>query len=233
MGDHPLKRQELHRQYAMLYLQWKQDEQKVKEHILEAVTSTIPDFRETARRDFTVFASDFRKKLMTRLWLSETETGLLLLYGYLREKEGEESRDLLECIRDYIQWKVTDSESQNRQMAQVMYLLAKNSGKRGRWQECLEFCETVIAAEGKTGSPGLLERALALELCCLDHGAFCKHQNLVRNSIRSCSLCYRNMAGKWQKKLLCSCFAAVFRRNRWWMSCSIMPEYERSCLRRH
>lgn len=178
VGDHPLKRQELHRQYAMLYLQWKQDEQKVKEHILEAVTSTIPDFRETARRDFTVFASDFRKKLMTRLWLSETETGLLLLYGYLREKEGEESRDLLECIREYIQWKVTDSESQNRQMAQVMYLLAKNSGKRGRWQECLEFCETVIAAEGKTGSPGLMERALALELCCLDHGAFCKHQNL-------------------------------------------------------
>ena len=50
-GNTNLKRQDIHRQFAMLYLLWKEEYQMAKEHVFRAIIQTVPDVQE----DISIF----------------------------------------------------------------------------------------------------------------------------------------------------------------------------------
>lgn len=165
-----LKQQDIHRQFAILYLLWKKEYQKAKKHVFQALVQTLPDIQENM--------AAFREKLLRKLWLSEAEISLLLMYAYLKEKTGEESQKLFQCIWDYIQLKVTEQETRDKQSAQVKCFLAQIKEKNQQWKDCCEDCEAVIETEAKYGSLLLIPEMMAMEMKCLEHGASHEKQEL-------------------------------------------------------
>ncbi|MCI8484469.1 MAG: helix-turn-helix transcriptional regulator [Lachnospiraceae bacterium] len=165
-----LKKQDIHRQFALLYLLWQEDYKKAKEHVLQALVATVPDFDEDITK--------FRERLLRKLWMSDTETKLLMMYAYLQEEVGLGGKELLECVWDYIRVKVTDQEEKEKRVGQVRYFLAQIRQKNGQWRECYEECEAVIHSEVKCGFVGLLFPALSMEMNCLEHGAVHPEQEL-------------------------------------------------------
>ncbi|MFW5647234.1 MAG: helix-turn-helix domain-containing protein [Acetivibrio ethanolgignens] len=106
-------------------------------------------------------------KELEELWLSETETTLLLLYVYAGEEKEER---LILAMKRYIQYKVADGEAKNKRMAQLMYLLAQLKIQQKRWREVYRCCEEVISAEVENGELCLIPQALQMELFCLEQG---------------------------------------------------------------
>lgn len=175
-GNTNLKRQDIHRQFAMLYLLWKEEYQMAKEYVFRAIIQTIPDVQE----DISIF----RESLLGRLWLSEIESGLLLLYAYLKEKTEGKGRELFECVWDYTKLKVAEQEAREKREAQIRYFLAKIKKKEEQWAACYEDCEAVILAQAKYGTIRLIPQMLSTEISCLEHGVAHKKQELRKKQYK-------------------------------------------------
>lgn len=167
----PLRRQDIYRMYGLLYLSWEKKEKAV-EYLQKAISETLPEFA----------AADIRE-----LWLSETETVLLLLYAYALEPEAKNVEKLLLAIIQYIQRKVTDEEAADKRMAQTMYLLARIKRNQKQWKECYRCCEAAIEAEVKNGVLLLLPQALQMELLCLEQGLSIENGELRKKEYQALS----------------------------------------------
>lgn len=165
-----LRLQDIDWLYGMLYILWDKKE-KAEQYIHKAILVSIPDFDKT-------FMKLRLKKELLQLWLNETETSLILSYAYLLEELGKEGEALLQNMRNYINLKLTEGKTQNRRIAQTMYLLAWIKKKQGKLEECYRYCEEVIAAEVKNGAIQLLAQALLMEAACIEAGVSAENQKL-------------------------------------------------------
>ncbi len=169
-----LRRQDIYRLYGALYLSWGK-EKEAEEYLHKAILETVPEFDG--------IVSQGRKRHFMKLWLSEVETALFLLYAFVKE-EAERERLLL-LLKVYIEQKITDEKVYNRQIAQVMYLLAEVKKQSGQWQECFQYCEGVIAAEAENGILFLLPHALRMEAFCLEQGIWAQNQELRKRQYKA------------------------------------------------
>lgn len=147
----PLRKQDIYQLYGILYLLWGKKEEAQKA-LQKGLLLTLPEV-DSCR--------------LEELWLSETETTLLLLYVCAREEKEER---LILAMKRYIQYKVSDGEAKNKRMAQLMYLLAQLKIQQKRWREVYRCCEEVISAEVENGELCLIPQALQMELFCLEQG---------------------------------------------------------------
>lgn len=154
-----LRKQDRLRLYAVWLLLQKRLEEAEK-CLYRAILTTVPDFTETM--------PEFRKNVLTRVWLSETETTLMLLYAYVLGEQNKKCMHLLQGLTDYITDKVSDDVAKSKRIAEIMYLKAQIQAGNKEWKECFNACETTIEAEVKTGSLIFLPGALKLEMRCFE-----------------------------------------------------------------
>lgn len=152
-----LRRQDVNRLYGILAL-LEEDYEEAEEYLKKAVLETRPEF----------YKEEFGES--DRLWLSETEMNLALLYAYAGERLGIETGRLLLYLKNYAGQKVTDEEVKNQRLSQIMYLMARQKEKEEKWEECYLSCEAVIEAEVKNGAFSMLPQALRTEMLCLEQG---------------------------------------------------------------
>lgn len=153
-----LRRQDINRLHGILAL-LEEDYEEAEEYLKKAVLETRPEF----------YKEEFGES--DRLWLSETEMNLALLYAYAGERLGIETGRLLLYLKNYAGQKVTDEEVKNQRLSQIMYLIARQKKREEKWEECYLSCEAVIEAEVKNGAFSMLPQALRTEMLCLEQGA--------------------------------------------------------------